>query len=109
MSRVEKLEQARAMAYTQENIYTWFDEFEPFCKSHDIRLSDQVLNCDESRFPLQSTTSLKVCVDRHCRRNFQVTSSNKTSITTLQCICANGNVCHHLFSFPLLILIQSTV
>ena len=92
MSRVEKLEQARAMACAQEKIYAWFDEFEAFCKSHDIRLSDQVFNCDESGFPLQSTTSLKVCVDRHCRRNFQVTSSNKTSITTLQCICANGNV-----------------
>ena len=83
MSRVEKWEQAMAMACTQENIYAWFDKFEVFCKSHDIRLSDQVFNCDESGFPWQSATSLKVYVDRHCRRNIQVTSSNNTSITTI--------------------------
>ena len=100
MLRVEKLEQARAMACTQENIYAWFDEFEAFCKSHDTKLSDQVFNCDKSGFPLQSTTSLKVCIDRHCQRNFQVTSSNKTSITMFQCICTNGNVVPPSAPFP---------
>ena len=67
---------------------------------HYIRLSDQVFNCDESEFPLQSTTSLKVCVDRHCRRNLQVTSSSKTSITTFHCICTNGNVVPPSAPFP---------
>ena len=101
MLRVEKLEQARAMACTQENIYAWFDEFEAFCKSHDIRLSDQVFNCDESGFPIAKHHILKsLRVDRHCRRNFQVTSSNKTSITIFQCICTNGNVVPPSAPFP---------
>ena len=30
MSRVEKLDQSRAMACTKESIYAWFDEFEKF-------------------------------------------------------------------------------
>ena len=29
-------------------------------------------------------------MDKHCRRNFQIASNNKVSVTTLQCICANG-------------------
>ena len=92
MSQEEKLEQARAMPCTQENIYIWYDEFQVPCKSHDIRLSDQAFNSDASGFPLQNTTSLKAWIDRYCQRSFQETSSSKASITTLQCICANSNV-----------------
>ena len=50
------------MACTQENIHVLFDESEAFCKSHDIRLPDQVFNYNEPGFPLQSTSSLKACV-----------------------------------------------
>ena len=75
MSRVEKLEQARAMACTQESVYAWFDEFEAFCSKHGINSADQVCNCDESGFPLQTASSLKVCIDRTIRRNFQIASS----------------------------------
>ena len=91
----------RAMACTQENIYACFDEFEAFCKSHDIRLSDQVFNCDESGFPIAEHHILKsLRVDWHCRRNFQVASSNKASITIFQCICTNGNVVPPSAPFP---------
>ena len=100
MSRVEKLEQSRAMACTKESIYAWFHEFEKFCKAKSIRSSDQIYNCDESGFPVQTATSLKVCVDKHCRRNFQIATNNKVSITTLQCICANGNVVLPAVLFP---------
>ena len=86
MSRVKKLEQSRAMTCTKESIYAWFDEFDKFCEAKSIRISDQIYNCDESGFPLQTATSLKVCMDKHCRRNFQIASNNKLSITTLQCI-----------------------
>ena len=40
---------------------------------------------------MQTATSMKVC-DRTVRRNFQIASNNKTYITSLQCICANGTV-----------------
>ena len=42
MFRVEKLEQERAMACTEESIYAWFEEFEKFCQEHGITTSDQV-------------------------------------------------------------------
>ena len=43
MSWPEKLEQARAMACTEESVYAWFEEFENFCKEHGITKSDQAL------------------------------------------------------------------
>ena len=92
MSTVEKLEKYRAMVCTQESVYAWFDEFETFLKAKNIESADQIYNCDESGFPLQTATSMKVCTDKRVRRNFQIASSSKTSITTLQCICANGSV-----------------
>ena len=100
MSGVEKQDQSRAMACTKDIIYAWFDEFEKFCEAKSIRYSDQIYNYDELGFPLQTATSLKVCIDKHCRRNFQITSHNKVSITTLQCICANGNVVPPAVLFP---------
>ena len=57
-------------------------------------------SCDESGFPLQTASSLKVCVDRCCKRNFQITSNNEVSITTLQYICANGNALPLSLLFP---------
>ena len=42
------------MACTQQSIYKWFDEFEAFCREHDITSEDQIYNCDESGFPLQT-------------------------------------------------------
>ena len=77
MGLVEKLEQSRAMASTEESVYAWFDEFEQFCKEKNIQTADQVYNCNESGFPLQITSSLKVCVDRHWKPNSQITSNNK--------------------------------
>ena len=71
---------------------------EKFCEGKSIRSSDQIYNCNESGFPLQTATSLKVCVDKHYRRNFQIAS--KVSITTLQCICANSNVVPPAVLFP---------
>ena len=62
MSRAEKLEQSRAMGCTQESVYAWFDEFEAFYKKFNITSADQVYNCDESGFPLQTASSMKVCV-----------------------------------------------
>ena len=100
MARSEKLEQVRAMSCTQASVYAWFDEFEAFCAEHGTTSADQIYNCDESGFPLQTASSMKVCVDRTVRRNFQITSSNKTSITTLQCICANGTVVPPSILFP---------
>ena len=40
MSRVKKLEQSRAMTYTKESIFAWFDEFVKFCEAKSIRSSD---------------------------------------------------------------------
>ena len=90
MKKAEKLEQARAMACTKECVYAWFDEFEQFKIENNITSED----------PLQAGSSMKVLCDKHCRRNFQITSSCKTSITTLQCICANGTVIPPAVLFP---------
>ena len=76
MKKTEKLEQARAMACTKESVYAWFNEFEQFTIENNITSEeDQVFNCDESGFPLQAGSSMKVLCDKHSRRNFQITSS----------------------------------
>ena len=99
MKKAEKLEQARAMACTKESFYAWFDKFEQFKIENNITSEDQVFNCGKSGFPLQVGSSMEVLCDKHSRRNFQITSSCKTSITTLQCICANGTVIPQQFFF----------
>ena len=100
LGKAEKLEQSRAMACTKESVYAWFDQFETFCRENNINTPDQIYNCDESGFPMQTALSSKVCCDRTIRRNFQVASNSKTSITTLQCICANGSVVPPAIIFP---------
>ena len=76
MEKAEKLEQARAMACTKESVYAWFNEFEQFKIENNITSEeDQVFNCDESGFPLQAGSFMKVLCDKHSRRNFQITSS----------------------------------
>ena len=88
------------MACTKDSVYAWFDSFETFCRENGINSADQIYNCDESGFPFQTGTSMKVCCDRQIRRNFQIASNSKTSITTLQCICANGTVVPPAVIFP---------
>ena len=92
MKKAEKLEQAHATACTKESAYAWSDEFELFKTENNITSEDQVFNCDEPGFPLQAGSSMKVLCNKHCRCNFQIMSSCKASITTLQCICAKGTV-----------------
>ena len=98
--KVEKLEQAQAMACTKESVYLWFDEFEKFLEENNVKSKDQIYNCDESGFLLQAGLSMKVLCHKQSHRNVQVTSSTKTSITTLQCICANGNIILPCVLFP---------
>ena len=100
MTRAEVLEQSRAMACTKDSVYSWFDDFEKFCTDIGINREDQIHNCDEPGFPLQVSSSMKVCIDRHVRRHFQVPSSSKTSITTLQCICANKSAIPPAVYYP---------
>ena len=88
------------MACSKESVYQWFNEFEEFLKEHNITSADQIFNCDESGFPLQAGSSMKVLCNKHSRRYFQITCSSKTSITTLQCICANGVVVPPAVLFP---------
>ena len=92
MVKPKPLELARATACSEQIVYGWFDEFEKFLSEHKIDLPDQIYNCDESGFPLQACSSKKVCVDKVTKRTFHLTSSSKTSMTTLQCIYANGTV-----------------
>ena len=100
MSKAEKLEISRAMACSEESVMSWFQEFRSILAEYNINSPDQIYNCDESGFPLQSKNSLKVCTDKWVKRTFQITSANKVSISTLQCICANGNVVPPAVLFP---------
>ena len=88
------------MACTKESVYTWFDEFEKFVKEHKLDSPDQIYNCDESGFPMQTVTSMKVCVDRSSRRNFHNESSSKTSITTLCVFAQMVQLFLQQYSFP---------
>ncbi len=92
MAKPKLLELTRALACSENVVYKWFDDFEKFLRDNKITVADQVYNCDESGFPLQTCSNKKVCVDKMTKRTFHLTSSSKTSITTLQCICANGAV-----------------
>ena len=100
LGRAEKLEISRAMACSKESVAAWFHEYEELVKTLGITSPAQIYNCDESGFPLQVKGGMKVCVDRYARRNFQRVSANKDSITSLQCICANGSVLPPYVLFP---------
>ena len=80
------------MACIKESVYSWFDQFEKLLEENIVKSEDRIYNYDESGFPLQAGSSMKVLCHKHSRRNFQITSSANTSITILQCICANGNI-----------------
>ena len=100
MGRPEKLESTRAMACTEESLTAWFNEFQALLTKVGIKSGDQIFDCDESGFPLQPKNTQRVCIDRHARRNFQNVSSNKVSISTLQCISATGFVLPATLLFP---------
>ncbi len=100
MLRPRPLELARAQACSKDVVFTWFDAFEKFLQEHNITSSDQIFNCDESGFPLQSCSPKKVCIDKVMKRSFHFANSSKTSITTLVCICANGSVIPPAVYFP---------
>ena len=100
ITKSEKLEKSRAMACTEEAVSKWFREFDELLKELGITSPQQIYNVDESGFPLQSKNTLRVCVDKLIRRNFQQVSANKDSITSIQCICANGTVLPPSVLFP---------
>ena len=100
MLRPRPLELSRASACTREKVFGWFDSFESFLKEHSISSADQIYNCDESGFPLQACSSSKVCAEKVMKRAFHISSSSKTSITTLQCISASGSVLPSAVYFP---------
>eukprot|EP00112_Aurelia_sp_Birch-Aquarium-sp1_P002049 Seg1223.3 transcript_id=Seg1223.3/GoldUCD/mRNA.D3Y31 product="hypothetical protein" protein_id=Seg1223.3/GoldUCD/D3Y31 len=100
MLRPRPLELSRASACTREKVFGWFDSFESFLKEHNIASADQIYNCDESGFPLQACSSSKVCAEKVMKRAFHMSSSSKTSITTLQCISASGSVLPSAVYFP---------
>ena len=100
ITKAEKLEVNRAMACTQDSVDAWFADFEELIAELNITSPKQVYNCDEAGFPLQVKNNMRVCVDRYMKRNFKCVTANKDSITTLQCICANGSVLPPTVIFP---------
>ena len=100
MAKAEPLEKERAMACSKEAIDKWFADFSQFLADNNITSADQIYNCDETGFPLQPDSKQRVCTDRFSRRNFRLSSSSKMSITSLQCICANGKVLPPAIIFP---------
>ena len=100
MLRPKPLELSRATACSQEKVYAWFDAYEEFLSEQNVTSIDQIYNCDESGFPLQATSSTKICIDRSMKRAFHLASSSKTSITTLHCISASGSVVPPAVYFP---------
>ncbi len=100
MLSTKPLEISRATACTEEVVFKWFDAFENFLKEHNVTSPDQIYNCDESGFPLQTCSKKKVCVDEVTKRAFHISSATKTLITTLQCISASGYVVPPAVYFP---------
>lgn len=80
------------MSCSEKSITAWFKEYQELVNTLGITSPAKINNCDESGFPLQVKNGLKVCANQHARRNFKRVSANKDSITTVQCICANGSV-----------------
>ena len=81
------------MACTKKSISAWFQVYQELLQKLNITSPAQIFNCDKSSFPFQVKNSMKVCVDRHTRINFQRVSANKDSITTFECImCYNGSM-----------------
>ena len=85
MSRAEKLEQSSAKKVFMHG----FTDLRNFVK---LKVLGALIKFITAMSQVFLYKSLKVCVDKHCKRNFQIATNNKVSITTLQCICANSNV-----------------
>ena len=100
MIKPKQLELSRASACSEEVVVAWFDAFETFLSENSISSADQIYNCDESGFPLQANSTKKVCAEKIAKRTFQLSSSSKTSITTLHCISASGLAIPPAVYFP---------
>ena len=95
----EKLEMARGIAYSESKVRNCFSVFRDVLEEYEISSPTCIFNCDETGFPLQTKSGkvLTAKVDKVC---YHLTSSSKTQITVLMCICADGSVLLPYVLFP---------
>ncbi len=91
LKNTEPLGTTRAMAASEKNIRSWFQDFRVILEKYDIKSAEQLINCNETGFPLQ-TKSGKVAMDVTTKYAWHLTSPTKQSITTLMTIGADGQV-----------------
>ena len=82
-----QIKMSRTMACTKESILHGLMNLRNFVRLKVLKALIKFITAMCQVFPYKL---LHLCVDKHCRRNFQIASNNKVSVTTLQCICANG-------------------
>ena len=90
---------ARAIACSESTVRNWFSVFRDVLEEYEISSPACIFNCDETGFPLQTKSGkvLTAKVDKVC---YHLTSSSKTQITVLMCICADGSVLLPYVLFP---------
>ena len=98
--KAELIQLSRASACAPEVLEAWYKDFDKMLKENNITSPSQIFNCDESGFPLQTGPTGKVICDRAVSHAYQVTANNRTQITNLTCICANGTALCPAFLFP---------
>ena len=64
MKTAVKMEQIQAMTPPKQSVYSWFSEFEKFIQANIIQAEDRIYNCDESGFPIQPGSSMRMLCHR---------------------------------------------
>ena len=88
-----------------EMIEQWFDTLQSYLKKeikdHEMLVQDprRIFNADESGFPLCATTS-RVLAPTGAKHVYQVVANDKTQITVMACLNANGDYMPPMIVYP---------
>lgn len=87
------------MAANEPNIRDWFRQLQAVMEKYNITRPEQIYNCDETGFALQTKTG-KVAMEMTDPDAYHITSATKQTITVLMMIRADGQVFAPYVIFP---------
>ena len=91
----KSLQISHAMAYSEEKVLKWFNNFEAFIREHEIKSPAQTANVGETGCPFQAGSSGKIIVERGISKTYQISFPSNEQFLTLVCCFPNST------TFPL--------
>ena len=97
--RVKAIDWKRDDPNIYEKVEDWFSAISKELQQPAI-LQENVYNMDETGVLLSSLKSLKVLVSSHELRNYRGSGEQRTLITAIECVSADGRFLHPLIIWP---------